>query len=144
MSSKGKLAPAGPVCNPNHINRGPGGTKLPGTSKGQLGKAIVAHPNHKSATKPANVDPVKKGDYPSGMKGKNSTEDKSNPAKLPSKNRSNAGQGKAQGRSGNAKTYSGPKGMKGSPEQGEYVKGTASTLGAKAPTNYSPPKGRTK
>lgn len=142
MSSKGKLAPAGPVANPNHINRGPAGTKLPGTAKGQLGKAIVAHPNAKSkSTKAANVDPAKKGVYPKGMRGKNSTMDKSGrKVKLPSTNRSNAGQGKTSG--GRTGTYSGPKGMKGSSEQAELVKGSASSLSSKLPTGYGAPKGK--
>lgn len=141
-SSKGKLAPAGPVCDPQHINRGPGPTKLAGTAKGQLGK-LTMHPNHKSkVTRAANIDKQSPGAYPTGMKGSNSKMDKSGrKAKLPSTNRSNAGQG---GKSSPGGTYSGPKGMKGSPEQAEYVRGTASTMAAKAPTAYRAPKGTTK
>lgn len=150
-SSKGKLAPSGPVANPMHIRKGPGPTKLPGTAKGQLGKALTVHPNHKSkVNRSAEIYPEKKGLYPKGMKGTESTTDKSNPVKLPGTNRSFASKVKsangnnALNKAKNAKTYVGPKGMKGAPEQGEYVKGTGSTLRKSAMSNYSAPKGQTK
>ena len=114
VAPKRMLAPNGPVeSGIPRSTSGPNGTKLPGTAKGQLGKAVVPHPNAKSKTnRPAAI------------------EKKSNPMALPSKNRSAAGKSGSNNTSSgkNAKTYTGPKGMSAAPEQLELVKGSASTL----------------
>lgn len=137
MTCRDELAPRDMVARPEHINRGPGPTKLSG--KGKLAPVLVQHPNHKSShARPSNVDEQKQNPaYPAGMKRTNSTADKSNPVALPSKNRSNAGKASA-GRSKNLKgakgsSYSGPKGMKGSGnmKQAQQVSGTSKMRGDK-------------